>query len=481
MALTAVVILPALAALLCWIHPFRKAAWVISVVCLCLDFVLAILVSRDVVMRSHVTGIPGVLEADGLSALILVLVSFVCAVAVIFAGDYMRHNKEQADRIWWFYCNYNLFAFALIVVPALADPNLVWVGVELITLFAILLVGFETTAGALEAAWKYAILTMMGAPISLLGFLVLYWGYHLTGATAPETWASLSAHSQAISPNLLKLSFLLVFVGFGAKIGFAPMHTWLPDAHSQAPSPVCAVLSGIKTSVPLYAVLRFLSIVLASPAARMGRWMIVIGLISVAIAAFLLLQVRDYKRMFAYSTVEHMGIILTAAGLATQASDFGAVSQMLNHSITKSLCFYVAGTILVTMTTRDIKSVRGLLRLSPFSGATLLLCALAIAGAPPFPIFLSEFSILSAGVRGGHPVAVAMLASLIVIAFVGIMLQVNRMVFGRPDRPHAPIVVPRTCWIAVVVATVPVVVLGIYIPAPVYSLLRLAAQQLGGH
>jgi hydrogenase-4 component F len=277
------------------------------------------------------------------------------------------------------------------------------------------------------------------------------------------------------------LSFLLVFVGFGAKIGFAPMHTWLPDAHSQAPSPVCAVLSGIKTSVPLYAVLRFLSIVLASPAARMGRWMIVIGLISVAIAAFLLLQVRDYKRMFAYSTVEHMGIILTAAGLATQASDFGAVLQMLNHSITKSLCFYVAGTILITMTTREIKSVRGLLRLSPFSGAMLLLCALAIAGAPPFPIFLSEFSILSAGVRGGHPVAVAMLASLIVIAFVGIMLQVNRMVFGRPDWPHDPVVVPRTCRVAVVLAAVPVVVLGIYIPAPVYSLLRLAAQQLGGH
>jgi hydrogenase-4 component F len=481
MALTAVVVLPALAALLCWIHPFRRAAWVISVVCLCLDFLLAVFVAREVVIKSNVIGIQGVFEADGLSALMLVLVSFVCGLAVVFAGDYMQHNEEHAGRLWWFYCNYNLLAFALIVVPALVDPNLVWVGVELITLFAILLVGFETTASALEAAWKYSVLTIMGAPISLLGFLVLYWAYHSTGASAPETWASVAAHSEVISPSLLKLSFLLVFVGFGSKIGFAPMHTWLPDAHSQAPSPVCAVLSGVKTSVPLYAVLRFLSIVLASPAARMGRWMIVIGLISVAIAAFLLLQVREYKRMFAYSTVEHMGIILTAAGLATGASDFGAVSQMLNHSITKSLCFYVAGTILITMTTREIKSVRGLLRVSPFSGATLLLCALAIAGAPPFPIFLSEFSILSAGVRGGHPVAVAMLASLIVIAFIGIMLQVNRMAFGRPDWPHAPIVVPRTCWIAVVLAVVPVVVLGIYVPGPVHSLLHLAAQQLGGH
>jgi hydrogenase-4 component F len=209
--------------------------------------------------------------------------------------------------------------------------------------------------------------------------------------------------------------------------------------------------------------------------------MVVIGLLSVAIAAFLLLQVREYKRMFAYSTVEHMGIILTAAGLATRASDFGAVSQMLNHSITKSLCFYVAGTVLVTLETREIKSIRGLLRVSPFLGATLLLCALAIAGAPPFPIFLSEYSILSAGVRAGHGLAVAILASLIVLAFIGIMLQVNRMTFGRTELPadHA-LVVPMTCRIAVIAAAVPVVVLGIYVPGPLHTLLQLAAQQLGG-
>jgi len=272
-----------------------------------------------------------------------------------------------------------------------------------------------------------------------------------------------------------------VFVGFGSKTGLAPMHTWLPDAHSQAPTPVCAVLSAVKTSVPLYVILRFLGILLVSPSARLGQWMIVIGLISVAIAAFLLLQVHDYKRMFAYSTVEHMGIILTAAGFATQSSDFGAVSQLLNHAITKSLCFYVAGIVLLAMGTRDIKSVRGLLRVSPFAGAALIFSALAIAGAPPFPIFLSEFSILSAGIRGGHPAAVAILASLIVIAFIGIMLQVNRMAFGRPEVPQAPIEIPVTCRFAVVVAALPVAVLGIYIPAPVHRLLQLAAQQLGGH
>jgi hydrogenase-4 component F len=480
MALIAVVVLPLLAAFLCWIPFLRRAAWIVSVVCLCFDFVLALFVSHQVIQASIVVGVRGWLEADALSALMFVLVSFVCALAALFAGGYMRHNGNHSHRLWWFYCNYNLLAFALIVVPALADPNLVWVGVELVTLFAILLVGFETTANALEAAWKYAVLTIMGAPISLLGFLVLFWAYHSGGGTGQETWSSLTLAAHSMPPSLLRLAFLLVFVGFASKVGFVPMHTWLPDAHSQAPSPVCAVLSGVKTSVPLYAILRLLSVVLVSPEARMGRWMTVIGLLSVAIAAFLLLQVREYKRMFAYSTVEHMGIILTAAGLSTRASDFGAVSQMLNHSITKSLCFYVAGTVLVTMETREIKSIRGLLRVSPFMGATLLLCALAIAGAPPFPIFLSEYSILSAGLRGGHNLAVAILASLIVLAFIGIMLQVNRMVFGKPDLPLQDASVPLTCRIAIIAAVLPVVVFGVYIPSPVHSLLQLAARQLGG-
>jgi hydrogenase-4 component F len=202
--------------------------------------------------------------------------------------------------------------------------------------------------------------------------------------------------------------------------------------------------------------------------------------VSVAIAAFILLQVSDYKRMFAYSTVEHMGIILTAAGLATQASDFGAVSQMLNHAITKSLCFYVAGVILLTLSTREIKSIRGLFRVSPFAGSALLLCALAIAGAPPFPIFLSEFSILSAGVRAGQHATVAILGSLIVLAFVAIMWQANRMVFGRPAADYVAEPLPISCRLAVVGAALPVILLGVYMPAPVHDLLELAARQLGG-
>jgi hydrogenase-4 component F len=480
MALIAAVFLPLLAAFLCWLKPLRSIAWGTTVVCLVISFAAAVVTAGQVLWNGRALGISGWIEVDGLGCLVLLLVAFVCMMAAIFAGGYMRHGNPPKERLWWFYTNYNLFVFALIVVPALASPNLAWVGVELVTLFATLLVGFESTSGALEAAWKMAILTIMGAPIALLGFLVLYWAFRSSGGGTAETWTALYSMSSAMPSNLLKFSFLLVFVGFGTKTGLAPMHTWLPDAHSQAPTPVCAVLSGIKTTVPLYVILRFLSIILASPEARMGEWMVVIGLVSVGMAAFLLLQVRDYKRMFAFSTVEHMGITLVAAGFATHASAYGAVAQMLNHSITKSLCFYTAGLVLMALGTRQISEVRGLFRISPFMGGALLLCSLAIAGAPPFPIFLSEFSILSSGIRSGHVVAVAILAVFIVVAFAAIMLQVNGMLFGQPETAASAAYLPLSCRTAVCFAAIPVVVLGVYIPGPLHSLLTLAAQQLGG-
>ena len=481
MALIVAVFIPLLAGLLCWFKPLRRLAWGITVVSLSISFAAAVITAGRVLLSGNYVGIPGWIEVDGLGCLVLLLVVFVCLLAAIFAGGYMHHETQSKARLWWFYCNFNLFVFSLAVVPALASPNLAWVAVELVTLFATLLVGFESTAGSLEAAWKMAILTIMGAPIALFGFFVLFWAFRTSGGGVAETWQSLYAMAATMPPNMLKFSFLLIFVGFGAKAGLAPMHTWLPDAHSQAPTPVCAVLSGVKTTIPLYVILRLLSIILASPEAQMGEWMVVIGLCSVGLAAFLLLQVRDYKRMFAFSTVEHMGIILVAAGFATRGAEYGAVAQILNHSITKSFCFYVAGLVLMAAGTRQIGEVRGLFRISPFAGGALLLCSLAIAGAPPFPIFLSEFTILAAGLKSGHGVAVAFLAVFIVVAFAAILMQVNGMLFGKNDEALPAERAPASSRNAILIAALPVVVLGVYIPGPLHSLFTLAAQQLGGH
>jgi hydrogenase-4 component F len=480
MALIAILVIPLISAILCSIPPLRTRAWYITLVSMAAIFVVGVYITARVIAVGRLVGPSGWIEADGLSALIIIVVSFVCLLGCVFAGGYMRHSHE-ANSLWWFYSNYSFFAFALLAVPVLAEPNMVWVAVELVSLFGVLLVGFEKTSSSLEAAWKFAVLTIMGAPTALFGFFLLFWAYRSATGGAWETWEGLRSVASLMDPRLLKLSFFLVFIGFGAKSGLAPMHTWLPDAHSQAPTPICAVLSGVKTTVPLYVVLRLLSVVLLSPAARAGMWMTALGLVSVGVAAFLLVQVRDYKRMFAYSTVEHMGIILTAAGMATQASDFGAVSQILNHAITKSLCFYVAGVILLVVGTREIGAVRGLFRTSPFAASALVFAALAIAGAPPFPIFLSELSILSAGVQVGHKAVVAILATFIVIAFVAIMSHVNRMVLGSPTTSEHAAELPLSCRFTVVAAAIPVILLGVYIPKPVHELLVLAAQQLGGH
>jgi hydrogenase-4 component F len=320
----------------------------------------------------------------------------------------------------------------------------------------------------------------MGAAIALLGFFLLFWAQQQAGG-GHYSWEGLRQVAGRMSPAVVLAAFLLVLVGFGTKVGFVPMHTWLPDAHSQAPSPVCALLSGVKTTAALYAILRLVPLL---PAARVNAWMQFVGLVSVAVAAFLLLQVRDYKRLFAYSTVEHMGIIFVGAGLGAPSGDYAALLQMVAHSLTKSFCFFAAGAALLVLGTREIAAVRGLIRTSPAVGAALLFGALAIGGAPPFAVFLSEFSVFRVGLAQGQYLVTALLVAFITVAFFGIMRHVNQMVFGLPpesaahDRGPVGVRLPFTASATLVLAAIPVLVLGVYQPAPLHALLTLAASNL---
>jgi hydrogenase-4 component F len=378
----------------------------------------------------------------------------------------------------------------MLAIPVLAEPTPVWIVVELTTLCSALLVSFENTREALEAAWKYVVLSLMGAGMALFGFLVLFAAMQASGSNNPYTWKGLIVAAPSMPPVLLQTAFLLILIGLGTKVGLVPMHTWLPDAHSQAPSPVCALLSGIETSVILYVILRLFPVMQASPNSHAETWAIVLGLISVGTAAFLLLQVRDYKRMFAYSTVEHMGIILTAVGLGAAAANYGAMQQIVSHAVTKSFCFLAAGAVLLVTETRQIRSVRGLIRKSPVAGAALVFGGLAITGAPPLAVFLSEFSILKAGLEQKYYVVTGLLAIFIVIAFFGIMLHINRMVFGTQESDttleqnvsypgkagnHC---LPFSCRLALGLAALPVLVLGLYIPRQLHDLLTQAAAAL---
>jgi hydrogenase-4 component F len=241
------------------------------------------------------------------------------------------------------------------------------------------------------------------------------------------------------------------------------------------------LLSGVKTTVVLCVILRMLPVLNASGRVDVDRWAVVVGLISVGIAAFLILQVTDYKRLFAFSTVEHMGIILTAAGLGGAAAHYGAVYQIVNHSLTKSFCFFAAGTTLLAVDTRQIADIRGLIRTSPVAGTALLFGGIAIAGAPPLAVFLSEFSILRSGIAGQHYVAVGLLAAFIVVAFFGILHHLNRMTFGRPEPAMdggVPVKLPLSSILTLIIAAAPILILGVYMPAPLHRLLKMAAEGL---
>ena len=289
----------------------------------------------------------------------------------------------------------------------------------------------------------------------------------------------LLAASPKMPPALLQTGFLFIFIGFGTKAGLVPLHTWLPDAHSQAPSPVCALLSGVETSTALYAIMKVVPAVNAIPEGPSSRWIVIFGLLSAGFAAFLLIQVKEYKRLFAFSTIEHMGIILVAIGLGGSGAYFGATYQMLSHACAKSFCFFAAGAALRVSGTRDIGSVQGLIRESPAVGVSLLVGALAISGAPPFAVFLSELTIFKAGISNGQYLAVGLLALFIVIAFCGIMFHISRMVFGKPTDRTEKAVLPMSYAASLGLAAIPVCLFGLYMPLPLLDLLRLAAASLG--
>lgn len=479
MALIGVLLVPALAAALSLISG-RRWAGAVTLAGAVAAFALAVLIAVRVVRDGALSALGGWLYCDPLGALVLLLVAFVGLTSALFSGGYIRarHGPGEEARSPY-YPLYNLFLLSMLAVPVLANVALVWIAVALTTLVSAFLVAYEDTAQSLEAAWKYVILTTLGAVMALLGILFLYWSLRLAGGGA-FTWEGLRAAAPQMPAPVLWMGFLLVLVGFGTKAGLAPMHTWLPDAHSQAPAPVCALLSGVETTTALYAVLRLFPVMEAAGDGQARVWFLVFGLISAGAAALLLVYVRDYKRMFAFSTIEHMGIVMVAAGLGG-AAHFGAAFQIVTHALAKSLSFYAAGAILLAAGTQEIARIRGLVRTAPVAAGALLLGGLAIAGAPPFAVFMSEFAIFKSGLGAGQYLVVGLLALFVAVAFCAMMRHVGHMVFG-PAAEGAPAAaaLPAACQGALALAALPVLVLGVYLPLGLHRLLAAAATALGG-
>ena len=465
-----------IAACLCALRRIGRIAPLLTIAASILVLGLTVSVLRPT-QFAPIKVIPNWIEADAFSALLLGLIALVYLTAALFSWGYIGREEESDSRLSLYYANFNLFAFSMLAIPLLAEVGLVWIFVELTTVLSILLVSYARSREAIEAAWKYMVLTLLGATVAVLGILVLYWALHSTGSN-DFTWSGLRTAAPHMPRLLLAAAFALLLVGYGAKIGLVPLHTWLPDAHSQAPSPICAMLSGIETTVVLYVILRLRSTFAAVGAVHVGMWFAVAGIVSVGVAALLIIQTRDYKRLFAFSTVEHMGIILAAASLGTPPADAAALWQMVAHTATKSFCFYAAGLVLVSTGTRSIADLRGLIGTSRPAAAAFLLGALAIGGAPPFAVFLSELAILRAGIMASAYLLVVLLVIFIVLAFFGLLAHATRMLGGE-SVPAAGSRLPRRCILAVAVAAIPVVVLGFWIPAGLAEMLQNAAKVLG--
>jgi hydrogenase-4 component F len=380
----------------------------------------------------------GLLRADALSAFMDAMLAFVGGTALLYAAGYMGEELDRGhlslSRYRRFFVYLDLNLFAMLAAVNVDNIAIMWIAIEGSTLSIALLVGFDRTKAALEAGWKFIILSFVGIALALFGtVLVYYTAEHVLGVGMEAlSWNALHRAAEQLNPVVLKIAFVFILIGYGTKAGVAPMHTWLPDAHAEAPTPVSAILSGLMLNLGLYAVLRFKSVVdpVVGPLFA-GSIMLGLGLLSMAIAATFMLIQRDFKRLLAYSSIEHVGVSLVGFGVGGPVGVFAGFFHMINHALVKSTAFYAAGMVLLRHGHKMIERISGLLRQAPAVGAVLFLAAVALAGLPPFGLFISEFLIASASYTA-HPWITVLFLLLLLLAFASLTAHLFKMLLGEP-------------------------------------------------
>jgi hydrogenase-4 component F len=419
---------------------------------------------------------------DPFNVFLVALTAFVAFTTALFSRPYMRieqhHGRVNAARLRLYHSMYQLFTFTMLLTLLANNVGILWVAMEGATLSTVLLVSLYRTPESLEAAWKYFILCSVGIAQALFGTILLYFAAEKVlgpGGTS-LLWTHLYEVRHELEPTVLSLAFVFLLIGFGTKVGLVPLHNWLPDAHAEGPTPISAVLSGLLLNVALYAVVR--SKVLVDGALERnfsGNLMMGFGLLSVVVAAFFLSRQKDIKRMFAYSSIEHMGIITFAFGMGGTVAAFAGLLHMTVHSLTKSAIFFTVGHASQKTGTQNMDSIRGLIQINPAIGWGLAFGSLAILGMPPFGVFTSEFMVLTTAMRE-HPWATPFLLVALGVAFAAIFSRVQPMVFGATTAarlPHPPALIPVFVHLAIVL------MLGLYIPPYLVDWYRQAAALIG--
>jgi len=475
-ALSGVLLIPAVAAaLLAGMPGYRWSAR--------LNVLAALLSFATAVSFFAVQPTPGAyLLVDDLNKVFIMLTTLVGFTTSVFSASYIEHEIEigrlTPTFVRFYHAMYQTLMFAMNLALVANNIGLMWVAIELATLTTVLMVGIYRTHEALEAAWKYFILGSVGIALALFGTILVYMAARpvLGEGLYAMVWTVLITRAGQFDPALLNLAFVFLLLGYGTKVGLAPLHAWLPDAHAEGPTPISAVLSGLLLNVALYALLRFKMLLALNPAALApGPLMVTMGLISCVFAAFMLYRRRDIKRLFAYSSIEHMGIIVFAFGMGGALANFAALLHMTMHSLTKSAIFYAVGHISQVKGTQKIADMGGLTVTNPVLGWGLVLGVVAIAGLPPLGIFMSEFLVVSS-TFARQPWLAALLVLAILVALGGLFLRLNSIVFGEPRGPTAPTeasYVPMFAHLAIVFMA------GIYMPPALVAGFQNVARLLG--
>jgi hydrogenase-4 component F len=422
------------------------------------------------------------LLVDDLNNVFIVLTTFVGFTASVFSASYISHEIEigrlTPTHLRFYHAMYQVLMFAMNLALVANNIGVMWVAIELSTLTTVMMVGIYRTHAALEAAWKYFILGSVGIALALFGTILVYMAARPVVGEGLDAmvWTTLVAHAAAFDPALLNVAFVFLLLGYGTKVGLAPLHAWLPDAHAEGPTPISAVLSGLLLNVALYALLRFKMLLAVNPAALApGPLMVTLGLISLVFSAFMLYRRRDIKRMFAYSSIEHMGIITFAFGMGGPLANFAGLLHMTMHSLTKSAIFFAVGHIAQVKGTQKIADMGGLTVSNPVLGWGLVLGVVAIAGLPPLGIFMSEFLIVSSTFARSPLLAVPLVIGLLV-GLGALFLRLNSIAFGEPHGESAPAqasFVPMFGHLALVFAA------GIYLPPQLVIWFQNVARILG--
>jgi hydrogenase-4 component F len=482
-ALIAVIAIPAVSALTCLLVRSR-AQPAVAIAGGVATLAIAIAAAVDVRSGGVITAVNGWLRLDSLGAVFLLATAFIYATGAAFSIGYLRAAERQREYAAFsrrYYVFLNLFAATMLLIPLASDFAVLWIAVELTTIVSALLVALDRTDAALEAAWKYVIIASAGLGIALIAVILLYAAGtdHLGTSYLPRFTSYLNA-ADSLPAEPVQVAFLLATIGFGTKVGFVPVHTWLPDAHSEAPTPVSALLSGALLASAFYAILRFYQVAAAVDGSAFPRHvLLVFGTASLVVAALFVLSQRNYKRLLAYSSIEHMGVIALGIGFGTTIAVVGALLHVINHAAAKGLAFFGAGSILRRFDSKEIEDVNGATSALPWSGPMFLAAALALSGVPLSGIFRSEFQIVAGGFQRPAYVWVALLIILVNLAFFGVIWHVGRMALSsrRPEQQSGE--TSRWMVAAMVACLIVVVGLGLHLPEVLDQLLSSAASSLG--